>query len=349
MYRLGTTLAILGLTAAIPTLNPRQDPKEAEDIDTCRKEDCTDCPLYVSPSDGWPQCLYYTGSQITDAGFPVEPNGMIKIWMNAPKPADGCQTLFRSPVTTSDSSCGGNAVVVQGEACVPITIDNTFIVTTCCGAEECEAAGAPLPGNGKHKRMSKAESAVAGGGKVMLLHDKNGNVIEPHVPGVVQKREVPTAPNPQSRSVGSAAIKKLSKRDCDGFEVTAGPYASGGQSYIISNTVACTPDNSCFATLTNEVTQTTTISTEVSVGDPFGILSASIGFEVSESISQSFSGQYEFGPGERGYLTFIPILKCVEGKFTGDCDDSGKQVTLCGPQPDGENMQGEQRAVIIRG
>lgn len=56
------------------------------------------------------------------------------------------------------------------------------------------------------------------------------------------------------------------------------------------------------------MTEETTFSTEVSVSDPLGIVSASVGFEFSESVTQSFEGSYTFGPGERGYVVFIPWI-----------------------------------------
>jgi len=335
------TLMAVGMAVSMPTdpkpLSVRQDDSS---LWMCRDNGCGDCPLYFGAGSGWPDCPFYTGDQLTDNGFPVLDSGLIQIFIDVPAQDPGCSTLIRTPVTPNGENCGGNVIVAQGETCAPIAIDNTFIVSFCCGTGDCTAAGAP----GKRDVLS---SSAAGGGP-LLLHDKDGNVIEPHTAALLQSR-APAENNLKSRNPGAAAAKKLRKRDCDGFTVMNGPYTKGGNNYPISDVVVCGPTEGCQATLGRTVTESTSFSVEVSVGDPFGIVSVSAGVEFSKEVSQSFEGTWDFGPGERGYVVFIPYITCVEGHFTGDCDDDGVITEICGGQQEGTAIKGEQRAVLVRG
>ena len=209
-----------------------------------------------------------------------------------PPQGPDCKVLIRTPVRPNDQNCGGNVIVAEGATCAPIVIDNTFIASFCCGIGDCTAAGAP----GKRDMSAKRDvfGSAAGSGGVLVLHNKDGSIIEPKTAALLQAPPV--------------ARNTLMKRDCDGFTATRGPFQSGGTNHIISDVVTCSPTESCEATLGKEVTETTTFSTEVSVGDPLGIVSASVGFEFSESVTQTFSGTWTFGPGERGYVVFIPYI-----------------------------------------
>jgi len=280
-------------------------------------------------------------------------SGKIQIFIDVPPVDQGCAVLVRTPVLGGTENCGGNVIVAQGATCAPIVIDNTFMVSFCCGTGDCSDAGAPT------KRDFSGSLAARQGSGVLLLHDKDGNVIEPHAAQSLQGRSAspesdaarPAPISPlKSRNPKAAASKKLSKRDCSDFTVTNGPYTEGGTNYPISEPVTCSPTSTCSATLGETVTEETSFSVEVSVSDPLGIVSASAGFEFSQSVSQTFEGQFEFGEGETGYVVFIPYITCVEGYFTGDCDDDGVQTTVCGARAAGEGaIAGEQRAVIIRG
>ncbi|KAI4953502.1 hypothetical protein J4E91_002349 [Alternaria rosae] len=294
---------------------------------------------FLAVMAGWPECPYYSGEQLTDNGFPPQENGQVRIYIDVPPQEDNCRTLIRTPVRPNDINCGGNIIIAEGATCAAINIDNTFIASRCCGLEECTDAGAP----GKRDMSSRN----AGPSGILMLHDIDGNVIEPKTAALLQHMDEEPPANVQVRN--AEAGKLLTKRDCDGFQATRGPFQSGGTNYVISDVVTCTPTESCQATLGEEVTEETTFSTEVSVSDPLGIVSASVGFEFSQSVTQSFSGTFTFGPGERGYVVFIPWITCVEGYFTGDCGDEGVQTTICGGESSGGAIKGERRPVIIRG
>jgi hypothetical protein len=226
-----------------------------------------------------------------------------------------CRTLIRTPVRPNDINCGGNVFVAEGATCSPIVIDNTFIASFCCGQDNCTAAGAPWKRDTSKPRGS---NMAAGSGDLLTLYDSKGNMIEPHIAARIQGKleletEAQVQPKPRTESMPAAAVSqrepnRLTKRDCDGFEVTKGPFTSGGQQYIIPEVVTCGPTAGCSAQISKEVTEETSFSVEVSVSDPLGIVSASVGFEFSKSVSQSFTGTWDFGPGERGYVTSIPYL-----------------------------------------
>ncbi|CAN9298892.1 hypothetical protein CUC08_Gglean008441 [Alternaria sp. MG1] len=342
MFRPLGAMLWIGAVSGMPTspnlLSARQDETA---LWTCRENTCTDCPFYFSAGTGWPDCPYYTGDQLTESGFPPQENGQIRIYIDVPPQEDDCRTLIRTPVRPNDVNCGGNIIIAEGATCAAITIDNTFIASRCCGLEECTDAGAP------GKRDTSRVGASSSG--ILMLHDLDGNIIEPKTAALLQHADDEPSLPVQVRSAETQPTKFLTKRDCDGFQATRGPFQSGGTNYVISDVVTCTPTESCQATLGEEVTEETTFSTEVSVSDPLGIVSASVGFEFSESVTQSFEGSYTFGPGERGYVVFIPWITCVEGYFTGDCSDEGVQTTICGGESSGGAIKGEQRPVIIRG
>ncbi|KAK4631984.1 hypothetical protein CLAFUR4_20116 [Fulvia fulva] len=262
-------------------------------VDACKGSDCADCPLYFSTGTGYPECTYYDTQQLKDKGYPSDENGMVDVFFSAP----------------------------------PL-VDNTFLIQFCCGTSDCTAAGAPT------KRSPNPANAGLGkrGLSTLLLHDRNGTVIEPQTfaPTAVKERTI-------------------QKRDCGGFTATNGPYTKAGPISIILDEVTCGPTESCSATESKTVEQSFSVDVGVSVGDPFGIISASIGITWEKSISRSFSAQYMFGAGETGYVTFIPILTCVDVYYTGDCDDSGKQITACAASSSGGAMAGDIRGVVVRG
>ncbi|RAR10322.1 aldo/keto reductase family protein [Stemphylium lycopersici] len=323
------SLVFFGAVSAVPTsskaLVSRQNP---DSLYTCRDAGCTDCPLYFS-SGG-----------VTDNGFPPDANGMIRIWIDVPAQDQNCRTLIRTPVRPNDINCGGNVFVAEA--------------SFCCGREDCTDAGAPWK---RDQSKPRGFNMAAGSGDLLTLYDQDGNMIPPNIASKIQGREPEPQPEPEpepepkfSPAVSRRKPNRLTKRDCDGFEVTNGPFTTGGQQYIISDVVTCSPTAECSATIAKEVTETTSFSTEVSVSDPLGIVSVSVGFEYEKSVSQTFEGSWKFGPGERGYVTFIPWITCVEGYFTGDCDDEGTTTQICGGEYSGGNqISGERRPVLIRG
>lgn len=181
MFRPLGAMLWIGAVSGMPTspnlLSARQDETA---LWTCRENTCTDCPFYFSAGTGWPDCPYYTGDQLTESGFPPQENGQIRIYIDVPPQEDDCRTLIRTPVRPNDVNCGGNIIIAEGATCAAITIDNTFIASRCCGLEECTDAGAP------GKRDTSRVGASSSG--ILMLHDLDGNIIEPKTAALLQQK-----------------------------------------------------------------------------------------------------------------------------------------------------------------
>jgi hypothetical protein len=79
---------------------------------------------------------------------------------------------------------------------------------------------------------------------------------------------------------------------------------------------------------TNTVGQTASFS--ASVGDPFGIISATVGIEFTQEQSYSISRTFEVLEGQVGYVGYTPYLTCVDGTLRGcdgAADESGQACT----------------------
>jgi hypothetical protein len=101
----------------------------------------------------------------------------------------------------------------------------------------------------------------------------------------------------------------------------------GNRSYKVSGYI-CGGGNDVTRTNENSVSRTSTSG--ASVGDPFGIISASTEFSFKESASQSTS--YEFAPenGTCGSIHWTPFFNCIQGTISGGCecgDQSGEACT----------------------
>ncbi|KAF2162491.1 hypothetical protein M409DRAFT_27114 [Zasmidium cellare ATCC 36951] len=330
--------AAVQLAATMPSSSPKSAELEKRqgadnNIYGCTESGCTDCPVSFGTGSGFPECIIYDTAQLRDQGYPVEDNGQSTIFFDVPPLDSGCQVIVRTPVVPTENDCGGNVLIAQGATCAPVRVDNTFITLFCCGTDDCAGAGAPPA----KRSPNPAANAFGGSGAMyMTMRDRDGNVIPPR--------------NASSTSISERdVVKPLKKRDCESFTVTRQPYTVSGGNNIVSDTVTCSQTESCDATLGSSVTETWGVDVSVSVGDPFGIVSASVGVSWEQSIERSFSGTFTFGPGERGYVVFIPLLTCVEGAFDGDCEGNGQVVTACGPTSAGGEMTGDLRAVTIRG
>jgi hypothetical protein len=77
------------------------------------------------------------------------------------------------------------------------------------------------------------------------------------------------------------------------------------------------------------VGRSTTFS--ASVGDPWGVVSASTGIEFSESITNELSYTFEVLEGQTGYVAWTPQLNCVEGVLSGCDSGSDTSGEACGP------------------
>jgi hypothetical protein len=81
-----------------------------------------------------------------------------------------------------------------------------------------------------------------------------------------------------------------------------------------------------------EIGRTTTFS--ASVGDPYGIISASIGVDFSESKSTSLTYSLDITEGQTGYVAWAPTMTCYRGTLS-NCDDGAEEAgEACNPKAD---------------
>ncbi|KAL3463521.1 hypothetical protein BJX64DRAFT_287269 [Aspergillus heterothallicus] len=125
----------------------------------------------------------------------------------------------------------------------------------------------------------------------------------------------------------SANVTKraTAKRDCDTFTQDGGTYEVIGESHSISDTLV----GPGSFNVGKEVSTSTTTSFSASVGDPFGIISESVGFDFTKSDSESLSYTIELSEGQVGYVAWSPTMTCVSGTLSNCEDASDEQGQVC--------------------
>jgi hypothetical protein len=89
--------------------------------------------------------------------------------------------------------------------------------------------------------------------------------------------------------------------------------------------------------------------TDAIAGDPWGIISASVGVEFTKESSISFTGTFPLQEGASGYVTFTPYTQCYKGYFSGDCADNGQSIEACYPEKNSDgSLLGQLRGVLVR-
>ncbi|KAL4876760.1 hypothetical protein BJY04DRAFT_222768 [Aspergillus karnatakaensis] len=130
-----------------------------------------------------------------------------------------------------------------------------------------------------------------------------------------------------------APAKINSKRDCDTFTASNGPYEIVGPSQYVGAGPHTGPGE---ITIDETVTTGWTTSFSASVGDPFGIISVETGISFEESISTSLTYTFTLLEGQVGYVAWSPLMECVDGTLS-NCDDGASDETgqACTPKKDG--------------
>jgi hypothetical protein len=80
---------------------------------------------------------------------------------------------------------------------------------------------------------------------------------------------------------------------------------------------------------TNTVGQSTSFS--ASVGDPYGIISATIGMEFHQEQSFSISRAFTVSEGQVGYVGYTQYMTCVDGTLSG-CGGADETGYACTPE-----------------
>ncbi|KAL2798469.1 hypothetical protein BJX66DRAFT_334170 [Aspergillus keveii] len=128
---------------------------------------------------------------------------------------------------------------------------------------------------------------------------------------------------------GTPVEPKLIKRDCSSFS-KEDQYEITGPSHSVSNPVTGPADVQISTTV--ESSRTTSFSS--SIGDPWGIISATVGVEFEESVSTTLSYTFQVLEGQTGYIAWSPTMTCVRGTLSG-CDGlSDENGQACTPKKD---------------
>ncbi|KAG9751016.1 hypothetical protein KCU73_g6434, partial [Aureobasidium melanogenum] len=286
--------------------------------------DLSSCPMSLEYGSGYPECIVYdTTESIYDNLLTPDENGQDSAFFSFPEPGEGCRFIVRSPASRDLSSCGTTVLSVTGAACQRVALQSTFMLQFCCGTGDCSEAAA--------SKRSDIFSRSASSGALFLKNATSGEMVKPLDQGPAR--------------VDST---RHSKRDCGEFVVTKGPYSTIGQPQRVSEETGCGPVESCQAQLTKTATESRTLSASVSIGDPWGIISATVGVDFTESSSRSWSTTWTIPEGSTGYVVFTPYVTCYTGHFSGDCADDGNEIEACYPDTDDDgNLSGKLSVALV--
>ncbi|KAH8898666.1 hypothetical protein GQ53DRAFT_358246 [Thozetella sp. PMI_491] len=305
----------------------------AQSMSWCKDEKCGDCPSGItSAGTGYPQCVVYdTETVFGGQGFePATGNELLyKVFGNFPD-ACGDQSgafVIRSPASLTTNGCGDLIFSTNVAKCSnALTLAKTFMVQFCCGEGDCSALHVPYArGVAGH-----TDRRGAGGLQGAYLEFANGTRIEPV-------------------AVGSPPELKPKVKRCDGYK--DGSYTANGEPYLTTKDTqivsASFPAQDTDRTITLHYDQTVETSTtfDTSIGDPFGIVSVSVGFEFSESHTNGVQYELPVPAGVAGRAGFTPVYRCTKGKIT-DCDGKvGDEHEACTPYVESGIVQGDYLVV----
>lgn len=241
------------------------------------------------------------------------------MWLTAEHSGDQNGAIFiRSPASLTSNGCGNLIVSQTDTGCLRsgIQLQETFMVQYCCGVTECASLGAPVDSRramsiGGHASRANAIAAASGGGRGLYLTFKNGTVIPP--------KEVGLPPNAKRL----ASVQQ--RQECNGYQ--QGSYKPNGDIYFTTfDTQILTATLGPFAepySYELEYSQTVEVRTgfSLSVGDPLGIISASVNVEFATSRTEGVKATIQFAPGVTGRIGFTPVYICTKGTLT-NCDGS---------------------------
>ena len=277
-------------------------------ITWCKEKDCGGCVSSItSPGTGYPDCVIYdTETVFGGQGFQEGTDSILyNVWAQMSEPCGGevGNLMVRSPAALATVGCGDLIYdTTEAECSASLALQDTSMVQFCCGAGDCQAAGVPWGrriGIGGH-----TDRLSTGGLQGVYLTFPNGTVIEPI-------------------AVGRSPFKANMKRQCEGWKedsyIASGePYLKTFDTYFVSDPQPA-QDQDREVEITQTVTVETSTSFDVSIGDPFGIISLSVGFEFSRQQQTSVSYKFTVPAGQTGRVGFTPVYICTTGTLE-DCD-----------------------------
>jgi len=208
--------------------------------------------------------------------------------------------------------CGKLIGAYAQPACAQLNLKKTFMAQFCCGIGDCTRAGAPKKARsirfgGEYGLPSSGQLDARWGGAGMLslrFVDKEGRDIKPVQQGIPPEESSLVARKEEEEH-------ELTKRGCNkwqaepGLEVYTRP-ADGTQ--VVAQKVTGPGEIS----KEGSVSQSWTASFNVGFADVF---SMGLGFEISESVSQTIGFKLTLQKGETGDIGFTPTLICTQGEF----------------------------------
>ncbi|KFY35978.1 hypothetical protein V494_05431 [Pseudogymnoascus sp. VKM F-4513 (FW-928)] len=299
----------------------------------CKDGKCSDCPSALTSSGpGYPDCVIYDSKTVFGGQGFEEGEGKIKfkVWADIADPCDGTpgSYMVRSPASLTTVGCGNLIYHTENAECsTQLSLEDTFMIQYCCGSGDCDKANVPW---GKRDGGGGMQGAV--------LKFKNGTVIPPLAIG-----PPPVASQPARR-------RNLDKRDCDGgwlkdsYIASGAPYIKTFETQIVSAGVAAGEEDRII-TITYDQSVSRSTSFDLSVGDPFGIVSLSVGMEFTDTENKGFTVQVTVPAGTAGRIGFTPAFRCTSGSLE-KCDGgrTGKQET-CTPYVENGIVQGDYAVV----
>lgn len=217
-------------------------------------------------------------------------------YISVSQPDDNCQLILTTPAHVSEEHCGVPVAAYSHAACGSVTVDSTFMVQYCCGAEDCNNAGVGLRSLGGKPK------------KIELTVD--GKVVEPAQIG---------SPPPAIRQLESAKLRTLVKNDDDDDGICDGDWVAdeGKEDYTRESDdrqVVYSNFNGGEVQITKTREQSWTQETSASLGFA-DVLSLGLSFSESyeKSVSDSTSYTYSTKPGQTGSIVFTPTLRCSTG------------------------------------
>ncbi|KAI1273892.1 hypothetical protein F5Y07DRAFT_411098 [Xylaria sp. FL0933] len=309
----------------------------AQVINFCKDDACGDCPsgLTTAGSDVKGDCVIYdTKTVFGGQGFEELDNPYL--FEAYAKYYDACGGLpgalmIRSPATLTHEYCGDLVKYSTEPQCgaSKVELQETFMVQFCCGSGDCEAAGVPWG-----RRRSLGNRTPGGPTEGQYLSFANGTTIEPLVVG-----------RP------SASPKNQKRKECQ-HGWLANSFVPDGDSYLatfetqaISAVLVNDQDEPTTLHKMYDQSVTTTTGFDVSIGDPFGIISVGASFEFSSSNSSGVQYDIVVPAHESGFAGFTPVYKCIKGTIKTCEGEEQPESESCTPHVVSGTVQGDIRLV----
>ncbi len=224
-------------------------------------------------------------------------------------------------------------------------MQETYMWQRCCGGA-CTEAGyrRSLRGSGWFGGVPNTKRGPGDSLTPMGVFKSDGTPVEMKEFRAPRYRQDNSAPTRREIESAPSPPAELARRDCDGF-IEKRRYTTSGGPVLFGGSVR----GPASIEKTSETSVSRTTSVSGTVGDPFGIVSTTVGFETTEETSKSLSYTLEVPEGQLGIASWTPTLSCIEGTFTG-CGDAGDQDgNVCTPATDaGDNQAQGVYSVVIQ-